>query len=91
MSKHFLVLALAIGLPAFLPAESLAVNCEVVRKDLKLGRWPEDVALGHGITLSQVKSCQDSSKQGSATPPPSNAKPAPKSSSSSEKSSDSRR
>jgi hypothetical protein len=78
MSKHFLFLALAIGLPAFLPAESLAVNCEVVRKDLKLGRWPEDVALGHGITLSQVKSCQDTSKSGATMTPPSSAKPAAK-------------
>lgn len=55
------ILAAAIGVAALVAATEAApaVDCNRVNRELKLGRWPEDVALGMGITLADVNRCKD--------------------------------
>lgn len=71
MSKRILIVAFAVA--ALLPAgaSAAAVNCNIVNRELKLGKWPADVALGMGITLAEVKSCKDK-----PAAPPRSASPA---------------
>jgi hypothetical protein len=62
---------IAILLAASPAALAKTVNCELVRKDLKMGQWPADIALQMGITLKDVNSCQNAP----ATVPPRTATP----------------
>ena len=59
MRKSIVSAFVSVALLATAAVPALAaVNCDLVNRDLKKGKWPEDIALSMGITLSQVKSCQ---------------------------------
>ena len=63
MSKRILVVTVAFAAVFSATAAAATVNCNVVNRELKLGKWPADVALGMGVTLSEVNRCK-------ANPPP---------------------
>lgn len=48
-----------------------AVNCGLVKKDLDLGRKPQDIAERMGITVEDVKKCQEQGGTGTTAPAPS--------------------
>ena len=58
MRKSILVaFTAALVFPA---ASALATgDCNIVNRELRLGKWPEDVALGMGLTLAEVKQCRE--------------------------------
>lgn len=78
MRKLVLALPFAVALiAATVSASPAAVNCAAVNRDLKLGRWPEDIAESMGITLSDVKNCRDKgAAAGNAAPAKPGATPA---------------
>jgi hypothetical protein len=69
MRTRSLVAPLGIAiLLAASPALAKTVNCDLVRKDLKMGQWPADIALQMGITLKDVKSCENAPATSSPRP-----------------------
>ncbi len=89
MRKQFIIASLVFLASFPVSVSAAAVDCSRVNRELRSGRWPEDVALGMGITLADVKHCQDepaaskppaSAPAGQRTAPksgPSGTKPAP--------------
>jgi hypothetical protein len=77
MGKRILIVAFAVA--AIVPAtvSVAAVNCNIINRELKLGKWPADVALDQGVTLAEVKDCKDrpATSKSSTTP---KSGPAPK-------------
>jgi hypothetical protein len=77
MRKKILVLSLAAA--ALLPASAAVatVNCNAVNRELRLGKWPADVALDLDVTLAEVQSCKNSPAKAvrEATPPKRGASP----------------
>jgi hypothetical protein len=79
MSKRILIVAFAIAAVLPATASAAAINCNIVNRELKLGKWPADVALGMGITLADVKSCKDKpAAPVRSAPPARSASPASK-------------
>lgn len=64
-------LALIVGLTLGVGAvtASAGVNCEQVRRYLKTGRSPEEIAETMVIDVNEVKKCQEQSGEKQAAPP----------------------
>ncbi len=60
-----IVASMLVAVPA-----SAGVNCEQVRRYLKTGRSPEEIAESMVIDVSDVKKCQEQSGEKAAQPPP---------------------
>jgi hypothetical protein len=70
MGKGILIVLFAVAAIAPATASAASVNCNVVNRELKLGKWPADVAVDQGVTLADVKRCKDkpAAVQSSTTP-----------------------
>ena len=72
MKKIILAAPLAIAVSAFVASPGLAaVNCNMVNKHIEHGKKPEDVAELMGISIKEVKTCQE---QNNTNPNPAAAK-----------------
>lgn len=70
MRKQILATLGAIALITATAAPSLAaVNCGIVKKDLDRGRTPQDISERMGITVEDVKKCQEQAGSGTTAPP----------------------
>ncbi len=83
MKTPILAILCASALLAGSAAPALAaVNCGMIKKDLDMGKKPEDIAERMGITVSEVKKCKDQSgtpagSTGPSAPAPKPATPPP--------------
>jgi hypothetical protein len=70
MGKGILIVAFAVAAVVPATASVAAVNCNIINRELKLGKWPADVALDQGVTLADVKDCKakPAAAQSSTTP-----------------------
>ena len=64
-----LIVGLTMGLGA-VTASAGGVNCDQVRRYLKTGRTPEEIAESMVVSVSDVKKCQEQGEKESAPTPP---------------------
>ena len=64
-----MMVGLTVGLGA-VTASAGTVNCDQVRRYLKTGRSPEQVAETMVVDLSEVKKCQEQGGEKESAPPP---------------------
>jgi hypothetical protein len=78
MGKGIFIALFAIAAIAPATASAAAVNCNIINRELKLGKWPADVALDQGVTLTEVKGCKDKPAVVQSSTPPPKSETAPK-------------
>ncbi len=62
------IVGLTLGIGAV--SASAGVNCEQVRRYLKTGRSPQEIAESMVIDVSEVKKCQEQGEKEAAPPAP---------------------
>lgn len=70
MKTILLGLAIALMVALHAATASAGVNCDQVRRYLKTGRSPEDIAESMVIDVSEVKKCQEQEKGAKDAPTP---------------------